>query len=88
MSTSEFAAGGNPVMIKCPIQGVVKIFLVTSFQGNRGKVWPDEPLGLYGNCRSQKSFVATCISFLRKMNIFSFFHECGTKEYCEFTDGH
>ena len=47
MGTSEFTAGGNPAMDKHPIQGGVAILLVASCYGNRDKLRPDGPLGLY-----------------------------------------
>ena len=47
MGTGEFNAGGNPAMDWHPIQGGVEIFLVASCYGNRDKLRPDGPLGLY-----------------------------------------
>ena len=47
--TVEFNAGGNADMDQHPIQGGVEILLVTSFYGNRDKLWPDGPLGLYAD---------------------------------------
>ena len=49
MGTGKFAAGGNLVMDKHPIQGGVKILLVTSCYGNWDKLWPDGPLGSYAD---------------------------------------
>ena len=49
MGTGEFNAGGNPAMDWHPIQGGVEIFLVASCQGNRDKLRPDGPLGLYAD---------------------------------------
>ena len=47
MGTGEFTAGGNPAMDYRPIQGGVVILLVASRYGNRDKLRPDGPLGLY-----------------------------------------
>ena len=49
MGTGEFNAGGNPAMDWHPIQGGVEIFLVASCHGNRDKLRPDGPLGLYAD---------------------------------------
>ena len=49
MGTGEFTAGGNPAMDQHPIQGGVEILLVASCYGNRDKLWPDGPLGLYAD---------------------------------------
>ena len=45
MGTSEFNAGGNPVMDQHPIQGGVEILSVASCYGNRDKLRPDGPFG-------------------------------------------
>ena len=47
MGTGEFTAGGNPAMDWHAIQGGVAILLVASCYGNRDKLRPDGPLGLY-----------------------------------------
>ena len=49
MGTDEFNAGGNPAMDWHPIQGGVEIFLVASCYGNRDKLRPDRPVGLYAD---------------------------------------
>jgi len=49
MGTGKLNAGGNPAMDWHPIQGGVEILLVTSCYGNRGKLRPGGPLGLYGD---------------------------------------
>ena len=49
MGTGKFNAGGNPAMDWHPIQGGVEILLVASCYGNRDRLWPDEPLGLYAD---------------------------------------
>ena len=49
MGTGEFNAGGNPAMDWHLIQGGVEIFLVASCHGNRDKLRPDGPLGLYAD---------------------------------------
>ena len=49
MGTGKFNAGGNPAMDWHPIQGGVEIFLVASCHGNRDKLRPDGPLGLYAD---------------------------------------
>ena len=51
MGTGKFNAGGNSMMDWHPIQGV-EIFLVVSCYGNRGKLWPDGPLGSYADFTS------------------------------------
>ena len=43
MGTGELNAGGNPATDKHPIQGGVKILLVTSCYRNLKKRWPDCP---------------------------------------------
>ena len=49
MGTGEFNAWGNPAMDWHPIQGGVEIFLIASCHGNRDKLRPDGPLGLYAD---------------------------------------
>ena len=49
MGTGEFIAGGNPVMDWHPVQGGIKILLVTSCYRNRDKLRPDGLLGLYAH---------------------------------------
>ena len=46
MGTSEFNAGGNPVMNS---RGEKKKFLVASCYGNWDKLRPDGPLGSYAD---------------------------------------
>ena len=72
MGTGGFNAGGNPAMDWHPIQGGVEIFLVASCHGNRDKLRPDGPLGLYADfCIS----LADSFSFLTCMDIFRLFDE-------------
>ena len=49
MGTGEFTAGGSPAMDQHPIQGGVEILLVASCYGNRDKLRPGGPLGLYAD---------------------------------------
>jgi len=45
--SANLMLGGNPAMDWHPIQGGAEILLVTSCYWNRGRRWPDEPLGSY-----------------------------------------
>ena len=53
MVTGEFTAGGNPAMEQHLIQGGVEILRVASCYGNRDKLLPDGPLGLYADFTDQ-----------------------------------
>ena len=47
--TDELNAGNSPAMDEHPIQGEVKILLVTLCYRNQDKLRPDGPLGLYAD---------------------------------------
>jgi len=49
MGTGEHNAGGNPAIDWHPIQGIVETLLVASCYGNRDKLQPGGPLGLYAD---------------------------------------
>ena len=49
MSTVELNAAVSPTMDQHPIQGEVEILLIASCYGNRDKLRPDEPIGLYAD---------------------------------------
>ena len=49
MGTVELNAGISPTMDQHPIQGGVEILLIASCYGNRDKLRPDEPIGLYAD---------------------------------------
>ena len=53
-------AGGNRAVDWHPIQGGVEILLVSSCHGNRDKLRPDGPLGLYADFIYQAQKIVKC----------------------------
>ena len=50
MGTGDLNAGDHLAIALHPIQGVIEILLVASCHRNLDKLWPDRPLGSYGEC--------------------------------------